>query len=266
MINPETYYTVQGWMVSELGLKGNALAVYAIIYGFSQDGNSEYQGSARYLAEWLGCSRTTVMNTLKNLVANGYLEKRDIFQNGVCYCTYTSIRHPVQNLDRGCTETVQGVYRNCTGDVQNLDRGCTETVHNTTRDNYRDIDRDNNRDIEAAQNAPTPPPEKPKRTRKKAEKPPKPVKREYGENKNVLLTDDELQKLQQKFPKDWKRRIDDLSFALSSKGYKYESHYFTILNWARKDAAKAQAAPAANIGPNGITIDPTKTDMDGAFR
>ena len=37
MINPNAYYTVQGWMLSDLGLKGNALAAYAIIYGFSQE-------------------------------------------------------------------------------------------------------------------------------------------------------------------------------------------------------------------------------------
>ena len=31
------YYSVQGWMVKDLNLKGNELAVFAIIYGFSQD-------------------------------------------------------------------------------------------------------------------------------------------------------------------------------------------------------------------------------------
>lgn len=263
MINPETYYTVQGWMVSELGLKGNALAVYAIIYGFSQDGNSEYQGSARYLAEWLGCSRTTVMNTLKNLVTNGYLEKRDIFQNGVCYCTYTSIRHPVQILDRGCTDFVQGVSKNCTGGVQNLDRGCTETVHNITRDNYRDIDRDNNRDIGAAQNAPEPPaPEKPKKQ--------EPVRHKYGEYKNVLLTDEQLADLRKLFPYDLQNRIERLSEYIASTGRSYKNHFATIKAWARKDQQDGfranRTGKPGNIGPNGITIDPTKTDMDGAFR
>ena len=41
MVNPNNFYTVQGWMVTELGLRGNELAAYAIIYGFSQDGASK---------------------------------------------------------------------------------------------------------------------------------------------------------------------------------------------------------------------------------
>lgn len=59
----------------------------------------------------------------------------------------------------------------------------------------------------------------------------------YGTNHNVLLTDEEFEKLKSQFP-DYQTRIDDLSFYLSSKGAKYASHYMTILSWARKDAKK----------------------------
>lgn len=130
------------------------------------------------------------------------------------------------------------------------------------KDNKRDIYRES---IEAQDAQEAPPPPDPKPGKKKPEKP---EKHQHGEFKNVLLTDDELKKLQQKFPSDWQRRIDDLSYAISSKGYKYSSHYATILNWARKDSAKQAGRPAqaANVGPNGIVIDPSKTDMDGAFR
>lgn len=34
-VKPENFYVVQGWMISELKLKGNELNVYAIIFGFS---------------------------------------------------------------------------------------------------------------------------------------------------------------------------------------------------------------------------------------
>lgn len=47
-VNPQNFYVVQGWMVSDLGLKGNELAVYAIIYGFSQAEQQYYTGSAQY--------------------------------------------------------------------------------------------------------------------------------------------------------------------------------------------------------------------------
>ena len=94
MINPNAYYTVQGWMLSELGLKGNALAVYAIIYGFSQDGASEYAGSSKYLCEWLGCSKKTILTTLADLTEKGYLRKKIIDQNGVKFCNYVAVRRP----------------------------------------------------------------------------------------------------------------------------------------------------------------------------
>lgn len=33
-VREDNYFAVQGWMVTELKLKGNALMLYAIIYGF----------------------------------------------------------------------------------------------------------------------------------------------------------------------------------------------------------------------------------------
>lgn len=65
--------------------------------------------------------------------------------------------------------------------------------------------------------------------------PKKPVKHKYGEYKNVLLTDDELDKLKSEY-RDWEARIERLSSYIASKGTKYKSHYATIRNWARKDA------------------------------
>ena len=62
----------------------------------------------------------------------------------------------------------------------------------------------------------------------------KPVKHKYGEYKNVLLTDDELQKLKTEYS-DYEERIERLSAYIASKGTKYKSHYATIRNWARKD-------------------------------
>ena len=68
-VREDNYFAVQGWMVTELKLKGNALMLYAIIYGFSQTTNTAFTGSVDYLCEWLGgVSRPTVINTLDNLV------------------------------------------------------------------------------------------------------------------------------------------------------------------------------------------------------
>jgi hypothetical protein len=61
----------------------------------------------------------------------------------------------------------------------------------------------------------------------------KPVKRRYGEHKNVLLTEDELRKYQEKYPDDWQRRIDRFSEAMVIKNYNYKSHYHALLKWDR---------------------------------
>ena len=79
--------------------------------------------------------------------------------------------------------------------------------------------------IEASAEA-TPPPKKSK-----------PVKHKHGEYENVLLTDEELEKLKGEYP-DWQARIDRLSSYIASTGKAYKSHYVTIRNWAKRDAEK----------------------------
>ena len=70
--------------------------------------------------------------------------------------------------------------------------------------------------------------------RKKAGK----IKHRYGENRKVMLTDDELERLKQRFPADFSNRIDRLDWYIASTGKSYKSHYATIVNWARKDAER----------------------------
>jgi len=63
---------------------------------------------------------------------------------------------------------------------------------------------------------------------------PKKIKHKCGEYNNVLLTDEEFEKLAAEFP-DLEQRIDNLSGYIASTGKTYKSHYATIRNWARKD-------------------------------
>ena len=51
MVKNENFVVTHGWMINELNLKGNELAVYAIIYGFSQAENQFFTGTAQYLAD-----------------------------------------------------------------------------------------------------------------------------------------------------------------------------------------------------------------------
>lgn len=58
------------------------------------------------------------------------------------------------------------------------------------------------------------------------------IKREYGEFKNVLLTDDEYKKIE---GINALSQIENLSRYIASTGKRYKSHYATILNWDRRD-------------------------------
>ncbi|MDO4961027.1 MAG: helix-turn-helix domain-containing protein [Eubacteriales bacterium] len=71
----------------------------------------------------------------------------------------------------------------------------------------------------------------------------KAVRHQYGEYRNVLLSDEELSKLQAEFPHDWQARIDRLSEYMASTGKTYKSHLITIRSWARRE--KSAAKPAA---------------------
>ena len=71
-------------------------------------------------------------------------------------------------------------------------------------------------------------------------------KHAHGFFANVLLTDDELQKLAAEIP-NYDKYIEKLSHYIESNGKKYKSHYATILMWHRKDREKQPAAPAETL-------------------
>ena len=70
----------------------------------------------------------------------------------------------------------------------------------------------------------------------------KPVKHKYGEYKNVLLSDEDMEKLKTEFPTDFQERIERLSCYKESTGKSYKNDLATIRNWARKDT-KPQEEP-----------------------
>lgn len=85
-----SYYVVQSFMATELGLKGIDKEIFAIIWGFSQ-GNNTFNGSLSYLEELTGYSRPTVIGALKGLVGRGLLVKKEIFRNGQKLCVYKAV-------------------------------------------------------------------------------------------------------------------------------------------------------------------------------
>jgi len=74
-----------------------------------------------------------------------------------------------------------------------------------------------------------------KKNNKKNKKDKKYIYPALGEFKNILLSEEELEKLKARFPYDWQELIERLSRYMKSKGKRYKSHYATMLSWARKD-------------------------------
>lgn len=91
-VRKENYIHIPGWAVCELGLKGNELLIYAIIFGFSQEENQTFKGSQRYLADWTNSTTRSVRENLKSLVKKGFIGKIERFENGVKFCEYYATR------------------------------------------------------------------------------------------------------------------------------------------------------------------------------
>lgn len=82
------FYVIQSWMVSFLKLSGLDLLVYAIIYGYSQDGDSEFFGSLNYLAEMTGSTKRGVIKSLQSLTAKEYIIRRELTISNIKHVRY----------------------------------------------------------------------------------------------------------------------------------------------------------------------------------
>lgn len=131
-IKDENYYQISGFMINRLGLKGVPLAVYAIIYGFSQDGENEFTGSLKYLCEFCGgVSKPTIIKALKELTEAGIILRRDEFVNTVCFPRYRVNLPLLKKLNGGGKESAMEV-------VNNFNGGGKKTLPNNKGDNNDD--------------------------------------------------------------------------------------------------------------------------------
>lgn len=99
----DNYIVIQGWMCNELELKGNELLIFALIYGFSQDGESKFVGGRKYIAKTFNISLPTVDKALQKLVELGYIEKYP--SNDYIH---TDAYGVVKKLYEGSKETLRG--------------------------------------------------------------------------------------------------------------------------------------------------------------
>lgn len=88
--------------------------------------------------------------------------------------------------------------------------------------------------------------------KEKIDKKEKPTRHQYGQYKNVLLSDGDMDKLRAEYPTDWQTRIERLSEYMASTGKTYKNHLATIRAWARKDKDRSPTAGSAKKPDDGL--------------
>lgn len=81
------YYVVLDFMVEQLELKGTELAVFAIIYGFSQ-AKGRFTGSLKYLQDWTGTTKQGIIKILDRLIEKNYIVKKETYYNNIKFTEY----------------------------------------------------------------------------------------------------------------------------------------------------------------------------------
>ena len=118
-VGEDNFVVLQGWMLDEeFDLSARELIILGLINGFSQDGESKYQGNLAYIQEWARCkSKHTTIDTLKSLEEKGLIVKENELVNGVLFNRYKAICRgsakiapPVQKLQGGSAKIAPNIY------------------------------------------------------------------------------------------------------------------------------------------------------------
>ena len=101
-LNDRNYIAIADWMIKDYDLTTRELLTYAIIYGFSQDGESVFHSSLEYLSQWLNIShRNNVLRILQSLIEKGLITKEKKSNASSNWCEYktTEIKGEVKSSD-----------------------------------------------------------------------------------------------------------------------------------------------------------------------
>lgn len=126
LVKDENFYVIFAWMMTRLNLKGVALMIYAIIYGYSQDGQSDFTGGRQYLCDLTGTTKPTVDKALDELLSADLIIKKQVSYNGLTFNNYKINANVLSFL--GGKETLLGVKNFYEGGKETLLGGSIETL------------------------------------------------------------------------------------------------------------------------------------------
>ncbi|UXD45432.1 helix-turn-helix domain-containing protein [Enterococcus faecium] len=168
--------------------------------------------SNEYFANQYKVSKPTIQNWLKSLEEKGYIYREVKYKEGSKEIEARYIRilgggHQ-ENLVRGHQE----IYQDNNTSINNTFNNTKEYIRVTAFE------------------------------KSKA----KPIRHKYGEYKNVLLSDEQMEKLKTEFPNDYQERIERLSEYCESSGKTYKNYLATIRSWARKEKSESKNASSGH--------------------
>lgn len=125
-VGEDSFVVLQAWMLDDnLGLSLREAVILAVINGFSQDGESKFQGSMAYIQKWSKSeSRTTAKKALDSLEEKGLIAKEIDCVNGVYFNRYKVIYKRVSKIDGGGQKLIGGVSKI---DPNNIDNNIVST-------------------------------------------------------------------------------------------------------------------------------------------
>jgi len=145
-IDDTNYFQVNGFMVNRLKLKGVSLMVYAIIYGFTQDGESYFNGSRQYLCDFTNATKPTIDKALEELANSNLIIKKTETINSITFNRYkvnldftnfTTSKEtlpPIKKLDGGSKETLPPSKETLPNNIEN---NIKDNIDNNIKDNKK---------------------------------------------------------------------------------------------------------------------------------
>ena len=141
----ENFFTIYGWMLNELHLKGNELLVYAVIYSFGDEG---IKGGIATVQDWTGCSRNTTKSALRSLQSKGLIEWTYSVGNGRQISNF--IRSKIDTVNFRPYQKLTGQELTFKGSKIDYGKGSkiAPSIYNSIKDSKRGIVKKHNKSID----------------------------------------------------------------------------------------------------------------------
>ncbi|RCG11000.1 helix-turn-helix domain-containing protein [Enterococcus faecium] len=189
-------------------LKPNTKLLYGEITALCNERGFCWEGN-EYFADLYGVNKETISRWVSDLIKFGYLNREIIYKEGTNQIINRYLRINQYPIDEKRNTPIDEKVKDNNTSINN--------TFNNTKEYIREL-----------------PPSK----KSKA----KPVRHKYGEYKNVLLSDEQMEKLKTEFPNDYQERIERLSEYCESSGKTYKNYLATIRSWARKEKSEPKNA------------------------